>query len=265
MRSPTVANGILYATSNDHRIYALITSDGRHIWNIYTYKGFYDVTFANGADYATSGDGNIYALNAESGTILWKHDTTPPEFKWVNSSFQTTPVYGSGLLFFTCRSEQHIQNKYEDRTILDQMTTRCALYALEATTGNKVWNTTFLNTYLAVTVDDGVIYTKEGSSLFAFNSQNGILIWNYTISILEPKTKPVVVNGVLYESFQDGQMYALEPKALGLPEVYPFFIIIGGQVIGLDLLVAIVLVVILIVILLLFLRKHYRKRDKELL
>lgn len=267
VHSPTTANGIVYATSNNHRIYALNASDGSHIWNIYTDKGFNGVTYADGAVYATSIDGNIYALNAATGTTLWKQTTTPPEFKWANSTFQTKPFYDSGLLYFTCRSSQDIDVIVNHVSEFSQTTSRSSVYALDAATGNKVWNYTIASGQLdsAVSVNAGVIYTKDGRRLLAFSSQNGALIWNYTISNFEPQTQPAIVNGVLYESFSDGQMYALDSKALGVPDVNPFFILIGGVVIGVDLLVALVFVVAVIVVLPLYLRRRFRKRKNQLL
>ena len=142
VNAPTTAKGILYAISTDNHLYAINTTDGSHLWDIYTYPGFSGIMVAEDVVYAPSNDGNIYALNSLTGAILWKHDTTPSEFNWANFTVHTTPVYNSGLLFFTSQSRQHIYIRNDFGGDAGHVYTRTSVYALEASTGNKVWNYT---------------------------------------------------------------------------------------------------------------------------
>lgn len=267
VNAPTTAKGILYAISTDNHLYAINTTDGSHLWDIYTYPGFSGIMVAEDVVYAPSNDGNIYALNSLTGAILWKHDTTPSEFNWANFTVHTTPVYNSGLLFFTSQSRQHIYIRNDFGGDAGHVYTRTSVYALEASTGNKVWNYTVTDVSLGypVSVDEGVVYTTNSRSILGFNYQNGALIWNYTAAVgILPQTDPVSYDGVLYVGFSGGQLYAMDPTASGLQLHNPYFIIVGGQVIDLALLaVTVTVAVVLLVFVIFYRRKHNSRLSKQ--
>jgi outer membrane protein assembly factor BamB len=70
--SPAVANGIVYAGSFDHNLYAFDAVTGHILWAAPT-LGFVlsSPAFANGVVYVGSFDGHLYAFDAETGTRLW--------------------------------------------------------------------------------------------------------------------------------------------------------------------------------------------------
>ena len=218
--TPTVANDILYAASNDNTLYALNTQDGSEVWSYKTENGFSGASVVNGVVYASSGDGNVYALNAVSGAKLWSRDTTPPEFTWVNYTSHSTPFYYNAAIYFSSTSDQHIHNSEVSGPDNCKMSDKTSVFALEAASGSKLWNYTVNTGALGypVTVSNGIVYTQYGGSIVGFNAKNGSLIWNYTDTDLYPISQPTVADGVLYIGFSDGQVNALRAPTVGIQE-----------------------------------------------
>jgi outer membrane protein assembly factor BamB len=87
------------------------------------------------------------------------------------------------------------------------------VYALNAKNGVKLWNfTTGVEISSSPVVVGGVVYIYQDytGGLYALNAVNGEKLWNYTIysSYSGNMASPAVVNGVLYISSEDGQVYA---------------------------------------------------------
>lgn len=92
------------------------------------------------------------------------------------------------------------------------MSDRFAVLALDATNGNKIWNYTAGNNQFEypVTVADEIVYTQTRGSIVGFNSGSGALVWNYTNVDLWPTSEVVIVNGIIYLGYSDGQIYAIK-------------------------------------------------------
>jgi len=77
--SPAIANGVVYAGSDDFNVYALNATSGAKLWAFPT-GGTVDSSpaVANGVVYVGSNDGNLYALYANNGTKLWNYTTGGP-------------------------------------------------------------------------------------------------------------------------------------------------------------------------------------------
>ncbi len=215
---PETYNGTVLISSNDHTLYAINATDGAKLWSLTNEVGFSSVTAANGVVYVPSDDGNIYALDVISGSRLWNYATMPPEFSWANDTWHTTPLYDNGVLYFTCQSMQHIHISKNGLTEVCQMAYRTSVVALDADTGNRIWNYTVPTSQFdsALSIADGIIFTENNRSVMGFNSQNGALIWNYTHADLWPQTQTTVANGALYVGTSDGQIYALQLTELGI-------------------------------------------------
>jgi glucose dehydrogenase len=72
--SPIVANGILYAGSENRTFYALNVRTGHLLWSFPTGSQVQSTAaVANGVVYFDSFDGNVYALNARTGHKLWSY------------------------------------------------------------------------------------------------------------------------------------------------------------------------------------------------
>ena len=73
------------------------------------------------------------------------------------------------------------------------------VYALNATTGAKLWNyMTGYSVYSSPEVANGVVYVgSDDYNLYALNATTGAKLWNYTTGG-EVFSCPAVVNGVVY-------------------------------------------------------------------
>jgi outer membrane protein assembly factor BamB len=71
--SPAVANGVLYAGSNDSNLYAVNAATGAQLWRFTTGNAVEaSPVVANGVVYAGSDDGNLYAFDLAGGTAAVK-------------------------------------------------------------------------------------------------------------------------------------------------------------------------------------------------
>ena len=86
------------------------------------------------------------------------------------------------------------------------------LYALNATTGSKLWN--FSDTYAlysAPSIVDGIVYFGGLSCVWALNSTSGTLIWRAATNSpnCTVQSSPAVVGGTVYIGSSDEYLYAL--------------------------------------------------------
>jgi PGF-CTERM protein len=84
------------------------------------------------------------------------------------------------------------------------------LYALNATTGAKLWNYT-TGSYVdsSPAVANGTVYVgSDDGNVYALNATIGAKLWSYTTedAVL---SSPAVSNGVVYVGSNDGNVYAL--------------------------------------------------------
>jgi eukaryotic-like serine/threonine-protein kinase len=222
--SPVVANGKVYIDAQAG-IYVLKASNGVELWNSTIAPFLVSPIVANGVIYAGSSDGNIYALNANNGDKLWNYTTgaSMPPVPWAGDVLAYSGSQGGNLA-----------------SILYAYSQDGDLYALNAATGEKLWNQTVpINSYPSnpptPVVADNVIYVGSGGgNLYAFDAANGDELWNYTIEGANNTTlsTPSVVNGVLYVS-ANNTVYALRVAAALSPSPvsYPLLSITVGIVI----------------------------------
>jgi outer membrane protein assembly factor BamB len=89
------------------------------------------------------------------------------------------------------------------------------LYAVSASTGEKIWTTPLPNpTGSSPAVIDGVVYISAGNSLYAFSAATGKMLWSAVTG--GAVTTPTVANGVIYVGSADTNLYAFSP-ATGQP------------------------------------------------
>gem|GEM_PF-1175545 len=69
--SPTVADGVVYATSHDGKIYALDEDTGEQLWVSEVEGTPPSVISAGGVILAVTNEGRLYALNRSDGSLLW--------------------------------------------------------------------------------------------------------------------------------------------------------------------------------------------------
>ncbi len=181
--SPTVANGVVYVGSDDHKLYAFNAMTGATLWTAATGgKVFSSPAIAtNGVVYVGSEDANLYAFNAMTGATLWMAST--------GNSIVSSPAVANGVVYIGSRDSK--------------------LYAFNATTGATLW-TTYAGTDLLTSpaVVNGVVYIgSRDNKLYAFNATTGATLWTATTG-QGIDASPAVVNGGVYIGSRDNKLYA---------------------------------------------------------
>ncbi len=234
--SPVVVNGKVYIAAS-RGVYVLNAYNGVELWNSTIAPFFVSPVVANGVIYAGSSDGNVYALNANNGDKLWNYTA--------GALMPPSPFAGDVLAYSDSQDGNLAGVIYAYSQDGD-------LYALNATTGEKLWNQTVpVNSYPFnppnPVVADNVVYVGSGGgNLYAFDAANGDKLWNYTVESASNSALSTssIVNGVIYTS-ANNNVYALRvSSATSLPSaLYPILdITIGIAVVAVAVASTVVLV-----------------------
>jgi outer membrane protein assembly factor BamB len=90
--------------------------------------------------------------------------------------------------------------------------TTYGFYALNASTGNKVWWFSCNPTFSSPAVVNGIVYFGAGEHVWALNTSNGNIVWDYWVQLgqgLYFSCSPTVANGIVYIGNDNGNVYAL--------------------------------------------------------
>jgi outer membrane protein assembly factor BamB len=199
--SPAVANGVVYVGSLDKKVYALNAETGSKIWDFTTGGGVSSSpAVANGVVYVGSGDGKLYALDMIKGTKIWEFATELRGSPGASSS----PSVANGVVYIEmawCGVDM------SEKTV----------YALNATTGMKIWN--FKKEFGLFSYSHGcvppsspavindVVYVG-GDKMYALNAATGIEIWHY-FTEGDISSSPSMANGIVYVGSRDNRLHAL--------------------------------------------------------
>jgi outer membrane protein assembly factor BamB len=140
LHSPTVADGTVFAGSNDSNLYAIDTMSGARLWTFDEPSGdsgwdgdlFGGPTVHDGTVYIGSTDSNLYAVDADTGDSVWT-------FSAGESIMATAPTVVGDSLFVVSGE---------------------TLHAVNANTGMKQWDVSAhpLSIWAYPIVVDGVVY-----------------------------------------------------------------------------------------------------------
>jgi len=84
------------------------------------------------------------------------------------------------------------------------------VYALNANTGNKLWNfATGGGVYSSPAVANGIVYVGSNDhNVYALNASTGVKLWSFTTGN-DVYSSPAVADGVVYVGSDDSNVYAL--------------------------------------------------------
>jgi outer membrane protein assembly factor BamB len=202
--TPTLADGTLYAAvSLDHaQAYALAATDGSTRWHT-TFPGCLNLVgsagpplLAGGVLYvAVSGhdcapSGWVYALRASDGTVVWR---TPFE-----KDVLPTRALTSGALLVASSTYPALNEQ-------DYLT------ALRPSDGARLWRVQLSISPYYLAAADGIVVVSgyfSGDKLEARRARDGQRLW-ITPANRYNNAPPVIANGLVYVSGQDGYLYAL--------------------------------------------------------
>lgn len=231
VNAPAVADGVVYAGSDDHSVYALDAASGQLIWS-YKTSGFIrsTPTVADGVVYVGSSDSHVYALDAGSGGLIWRFNT--------GNAVQYSPVVSEGRVFVVAAGDTlysvHALDAGSGETLWAAQVAYpygAALavtaangrvytpgesgefYALDASTGNVDWSVDVgLGAESPPAVVDGVVYLTAVNNAYALDEATGNLIWNYGTEMFPAMDRPAVVDDGVYYFAPDNNLYAMNTE-----------------------------------------------------
>ncbi len=204
--SPSIADGIVYAGSQDKCIYAIGAFSGSLIWKYQTDGAIISSpAVANGKVYVASEDGFVYCLDAYQGTFIWRtFINTNQQFTFGDLVLKSSPAVSDGMVYIGS---------------LDG-----CLYALNADTGAVVWKTPTggpIESSPAV-ADGAVFFTSQepaAGNLYKLDANTGSIIWNLTLPYqysfvggTEMLGSPSVADGKVFASSNWGAYYAVNEE-----------------------------------------------------
>jgi eukaryotic-like serine/threonine-protein kinase len=224
--TPAIANGLFYVCGGSGEVIARKLSTGDEVWS-YTYGGNGDASpVIVGDTVYVSEYGSIYALNALSGALKWSY------FMELGVTYNS-PTVSNGFLY--CGSEgqlfyalnastgQSIWNYTTGPT--DSTTPTVAygtvfvgtsnkgIYALNATTGEKIWTNPNNVWCSSLSVAGGQIYVCNSEGIHALSASTGTEYWSYNLGNENINSSPAISNGVLYVRSAEGFVYAFGKAA----------------------------------------------------
>ncbi len=223
--SPTVAHGMVYVGSFDHKVYAFDATTGRRVWATPTKDTIYSSpAVANGVVYIGSADSNVYALNASSGQVIWSFSTggvvgsSPAVVDgvvYIGSS--DSKMYAlnasSGQVIWSFRTGANINSS---PAIIDGVvyfgSFDHTMYAIDASTGKLIWAVPVDGSIFdSPAVDNGIVYigTKEHSTFYAINMSTGKINWQMPAGDYI-NSSPAVAYGTVYVGAKNGKLYSFD-------------------------------------------------------
>lgn len=183
--------------ANESGISCLNPSTGYLVWQLSSdnWRNFLSPSVANGIVFTVAErwdrtilDGkHILALDANSGEIIWTQPVLVSA-EWSDG----TPAVANGIVYTSHGLS--------------------GIVALDAATGNVLWNVTREGYALhtATTVADGVVYFgRSGDGLCALDATSGDEIWSAPLEDEKLFSEPVVTGGVVYIGGDRRQLYAI--------------------------------------------------------
>ncbi|MBN1861031.1 MAG: PQQ-binding-like beta-propeller repeat protein [Candidatus Thermoplasmatota archaeon] len=184
--SPTVADGLVYFVSTDSynysgRLYCLNTDTGTEVWSLPVMSGFATPTLYEGRLFVLTINpddyfGRLQCLNAADGNEIWNHTTG-----YIDFSLYTAPAIADGKVFFTS---------------IDVTTgIHCKISCLNLSTGQLLWDTKMSEMNFGYALSSPVIQDQKAYVISAdtqgieefwcmltcFDTENGSILWNYTM------------------------------------------------------------------------------------
>ncbi len=183
-------NGVIYFASSaitkeggprttDSYVYAYDASTGKRLW-ISGKIGNMILSapaIANGVVYVGSEDSYVYALNASTGARLWRHQFGGPIY--------ASPVVVNGTVYAGIASNP---STAAPTTTSDATTTSGSIAALNASTGNLIWQQPVNNyTGTSLAYANSLIYFgTNANAVYALNAATGQQAWSFQMSSAVP-------------------------------------------------------------------------------
>jgi len=207
---PSIAYGNLYI-SYGSRTYCISTYNTPTAWN-----GF------NG-NQNSPGSGNINLLGSSADIAV------NPQSSYAQPAVESSPLVLQPEWQYQTGGACGFGSPAVANGIVYEGSDDYHLYALNAITGAQIWNFSVGHqVWSTPCVSGGVVYTgADDGYVYALNATTGALIWEYNIyagavplyqfqATWQPRSSPLVANGMVYVGALNGWMYALNAQTGGL-------------------------------------------------
>jgi outer membrane protein assembly factor BamB len=148
----SLANGILYFNDPENLdTVAMNAATHQVIWTSLSPAGQASGAPAvdDGLVFVDNFDGGFTAYNATDGSLAWSG---------LDDSFSAAPVFANGIVY--------------------AQGNQTALYALDETTGNIIWQDPYAGSG-APAIVNGVLYAGTSNGVYALNPATGAVLWNF--------------------------------------------------------------------------------------
>jgi outer membrane protein assembly factor BamB len=221
--SPVVVDGIVYVRDWYGNDYALNVSNGETVWTFRAGWSYSSPAVINGVYYART-SGNVTALNASTGALIWyselggNGDGAPMVVNDTIYLAESGYVYALSIQDGSIKWSkdlEYLSNTDNTPTVVsDRLYISCQsniFYALDAKTGETLWNVTVgASCHSNAVVSNGIVYLASGhNGVFALNALTGDKVWNYPVSP-GMGSSIAVAGGNVYLAGSNGVMYVLD-------------------------------------------------------
>ncbi|MFC4565917.1 PQQ-binding-like beta-propeller repeat protein [Nocardiopsis mangrovi] len=225
MSSPAVADGVLYAGSDDGHLYAVDAASGEERWR-FSSEGRVrsSPVVADGVVYVGSDDGHLYAVDVATGEERW------PRFRIGAEFGRSSPVVADGVVY-AGSGDQYLyaidagtgEERWQlpdvgiwwtpavaDGVVYFGSSSAQGLMAVDADAGGELWRSRIDGTTRRPVVAEGVVYVgSDNTYLYAIGTDGGEHLWRFRVG--EPEAPaPVVAEGVVYAGSGDQYLYAID-------------------------------------------------------
>ncbi|HET7016060.1 MAG TPA: PQQ-binding-like beta-propeller repeat protein [Streptosporangiaceae bacterium] len=180
--NPVVAAGLAYFSTSDFHIDTANAASGVPGWNLDFYNQRYSTAaVANGTVFlGSTAQEKLFAFGTAAGQQKWMFQT--------NANVGAAPTVADGVIY--AASDQ--------------------LYAVNADTGEKIWNFPAASTFSSPAVSNGIVYVgSSDGNVYAVAAASGLKVWKFTTQG-RVFSSPAVSGGTVYVGSNDGNIYALD-------------------------------------------------------
>ena len=190
--SPTVADGVVYATSYEGHVYALDAETGKLLWSFKAASNLPSPPLvADGVVHVGDSDNHHYALNASTGELLWRDGSG-------SGGSNNAPLVSDGIVYIPSspRSENF------------------SVRAVDAASGEQMWVSEVSRSgfplFFPLTAVGSNLYLSDDQQVHALDGTTGELVWSFHVGTQVP---PTASGGVTYfvelERSEDELVYVL--------------------------------------------------------